>query len=162
MFLFWSKTSLKASVHARTCSKLWFPQSLLESSKSGSRFFIIHLNFHQKSAKISIFRLISSYFFSSRAWISLWSSISISSILWQPFWMHICTCKPFRRISTIENWGRMSQICPKYRNIGSKTKALPIFLCATTSIHSWIFLTHNLMRLFPEKITTNASKPRIL
>ena len=125
MFLFWSKTSLKASVHARTCSKLWFPQSLLESSKSGSRFFIIHLNFHQKSAKISIFRLISSYFFSSRAWISLWSSISISSILWQPFWMHICTFKPFQRMLTIENWGRMSQIRPKSGKIGSKT----IFFC---------------------------------
>ena len=81
----------------------------------------------EKTAKITIFRLIYSYFSSLWAWISLWLSISISSILWRRFWMVICIRKTFYRILTIENRDRMSQIRPKSGNNGSKTKTLPIF-----------------------------------
>ena len=116
----------------------------------------------EKTGKITIFRLIYSYFSSLWAWISLWLSISINSILWRPFWMVICIRKTFYRRLTIENRDRMSQIRPKSGNNGSKTKALPIFFCVAPSFHSWIFLTHNLMRLIPENIMTTGSKLRIL
>ena len=109
----------------------------MESFKSGSRFLIIFLNFDWKSAKITIFRLIYSSFSSLLAW-SLWLSISISSILWRPFCMVICIRKAFYKILTIENRGRMSQISHKSGNNGFKTKALPIFFCVITRIHSWI------------------------
>ena len=156
------KTSLKASIHARTCSRLWFHMSWMELFNSGSSFLIPYLNFDWKSAKITIFRLIYSQSPPLLAWISLWLSISISSILWRPFWMVICIRKTFYRRLTIENRDRMSQIRPKSGNNGSKTKALPIFFCVAPSFHSWIFLTHNLMRLIPENIMTTGSKLRIL
>ena len=134
----------------------------MESFKSGSIFLITHLNFEWKSTKITIFRLIYSYFSSLWAWISLWLSISISSIYWRTFSMVICVLKTFYKRLTIENRGRISQIRPKSGNNDSKTKALPNFFQATTSIHSWTFLMHNLLRLFPENNMITASKLRIL
>ena len=133
----------------------------MESFESGCRVLIIYLNFDWKSAKITIFRLTYGYFLSLLAWISLWLSIYISSILLWPFWMVFFTRKAFKRIFTTENRGRMSQIRPKSGKIGSKTIYFVKFLCVITSIHSNIFRTHNLMRLFPENFMTSASFLRV-
>ena len=114
----------------------------------------------EKSTKIAIFRLIYSYFSTLWVLVSLWLRISISSIHWRAFWMVFCILRAFYRRSAIEKWGRMSKIQLIEPNNGSKTRALSIFFCITSRIHSWIIMMHNLLRLTPEKIMTTASKLR--